>query len=277
MTLIVSYSEIFKWQTCQRQYYYRYHLGYAPVIDSGPMGLGIKGHKLLEVFYEALKSGLTKEESLKKTLETAEKIMREASITDLSILKAWTLVDNYIRANDFTTEIELIENRFLVPVSNFSDDPVMSDVQIGFTPDVVFRRNGGFLDIEDYKFTGRAWSQSKMNRFSQIKLYQIFLESMGYDISRTILRFFNTTTGKITIKPYTATAIEKETLIRDFLAGVREVVMYRKGSLHYLAPRTVNYTACQFCKFEFPCTLEAEGKDASRTLEAEYVYHNRRR
>lgn len=268
---IVSFSEVAKWQTCQKQYYYNYILDRRPLELSDAITTGIKGHRLLQTFHEFLRDGKTKEEALKLTLESAKKLMREAGL-DTDLLSAWTLVDNYIRATTFTAEAILVENRFLLPASMLTDDPDLAHVQIGFTPDVVFERKGKKLDVEDYKFIQRAWPKSKVNRFPQLKLYQIFLGKMNYDISRSILRFFNVKTGKITEQNYVLGSVEAQTLTEDFIAGVREVVKYKEAPsvTHKLAPRTMNYGACQFCAFEYPCSLQAEGKDATKTLENLY-------
>jgi hypothetical protein len=273
VSIVVSYSEIFKYQVCVRQYYYRFILGLAPIEESDAISTGVKGHKLLQDFYELLREGKDKEEAFKHVTENANKLMKSESFTDFSLLKAWTLVDNYIRETDFTSEAIIIENRYLFPAAILSDDPLLTDVQIGFTPDVVFERPSGRIDIEDAKFVQRAWSKSKLNRFQQVKLYQVFLDRMGYDISRGIVRFFNLATAKSYIQVYTMGEFEEKTLIHDFMAGVKDVVRFKTQSHEELAlaPRTMNYTACQFCQFEFPCTLEAEGKDASKTLDSQFV------
>lgn len=275
---IVSYSELFKWDTCHRQYYYRFTLGLKPIEESGPITLGIKGHTLLQSFYESLKLGNTKEVALEDTRRQAVKLMESEKLGDFGILKAWTLVDNYIRETDFTSNAVLVENRFLFPFVRiappaFVDLHGLHDVQIGFTPDVVFERAGGLFDVEDSKFVARAWSKSKLNRFQQAKLYQIFLKKMGYNVTRSTVRFFNVTTGAIKAQNYTLIQAEEETLIHDFINGVKEVLKYRSQPTPVLekARRTMNYTACQFCAFEFACTLEAQGKDASKTLSTEFV------
>jgi len=286
--MIISYSELFKFQTCKRQYQYSFGLGLRPIEESGPIATGSAGHKLLQVLYELLREGVDKEKALVTVTRKAKELSTIAGtgLVDFNMLKAWTLVENYIRETDFVNEVELVENRFLVPIEVIlSDIEVdrfnLNDVQIGFTPDLVCKRKGDKLDIEDAKFVGRAWSKSKLNRYPQLKLYQIFLKRMGYDISRTVLRFFNTTTGEITTRPYILGVAEEENLIKDFIDGVIDLVQFKglPDSVKVQAPRTMNYTACQFCAFEFPCSLEAEGKDASKTLEnlykkSEYDYNN---
>lgn len=270
--IIVSYSEVFRWLTCHRQYYYNFILGLAPVDVNGPMDTGTKGHRLLQDFYEAKRAGMDKEKALEHITAKANKIMSEEGITDAHLLLAWVLVRNYIMGTEFTAEAILIENRFLLPVANLVDDPELSNVVIGFTPDVVLERSGRFLDVEDFKFVEKAWSKSKLDRFPQTKLYEIFLKAMGYNVSRTLIRFFNVKTGKIIEHPYVTTEEERETLLHDFLEGVREIVRYKQQKLPFkYTPRTMNYTACTYCSYVFPCTLEAQGKDATKTLESQYV------
>ena len=276
MTYIVSYSEVVKHQTCQRQHYYRFILNRKPVEEYVPMQIGIKGHKLLQDFYNLMREGHSKEEALARTQQVAKKIIQEKQVTDFSILIAWTSVDNYIRATNFTAEAILVENRFLLPASKLIshvDGLDLDQVHIGFTPDVVFQRSGGFIDIEDAKFVGRAWSQREKDRFSQLKLYQVFMEAMGYDISRCLIRFFNVKTGKTDTQPYVMETEEKPILIRDFMQGVKAVVESRSKSPEEqtLAPRTMNYGACKSCPFVFPCNLEAKGKSAANTLKNMYT------
>lgn len=272
MTTAISYSEVFAWQTCKRQHYYKFILGRFPIESSDAILTGVKGHQLLQKFYELMRSGTSKEDALAAVTKRARELADATKFADFNLLKAWSLVDNFIRDTDFSSEVALVENRFLIPVSLFSDDEELAHVHIGFTPDTVLKRKGDFYDVEDAKFVQRAWSKTKLDRYVQTKLYQIFLESMGYSVSRTLLRFFNVETKKIYEHPYTLQGAERETIIRDFLSGVKEIVRFKEGpseALQY-APRTMNYTACQGCAFVFPCTLEAQGKDASKTLQNQY-------
>lgn len=280
-SIVVSYSEIFKFQTCPRQYYYRFILNRAPIEESEAIATGIKGHRLLQSFYESLQAGSSKEKALADTKRKAEQLMKESNIPDFLLVKAWTLVDNFIRGTEFTAATLLVENRFLLPLERLADAhgiqaDDLKDVQIGFTPDLVTERKGGKIDIEDAKFIQRAWSKSKISRFPQLKLYQLFMELMGYDISRCMLRFFNVKTSSITTEPYTMMEEEKYILARDFIFGIRDTIALKNADpeRQRQAHRTMNYTACQYCQFEYPCTLEATGKSAQITLETQYTKSN---
>ena len=276
---VISFSEVYKWDTCHRQWYYRFDLGLKPIEESNAINTGIKGHGLLQFFYRALKEGKTKEEAWEITRRAANLLIKNESMTErAALLVAWTLVDNYIRDTDFTSKAVLVENRFLIPVSAVVSSSIvdayrLQDVQIGFTPDVMFNREGNFYDVEDAKFVGRAWPKKKLDMFQQAKLYQIFLRRMGYDVSLSVIRFFNVTTGKITVKNDPLTIDEEKIILDDFLDAVQEVNRYKKSSPEQLkrTRRTANYTTCQFCAFAYPCHLERQGKNATMTLENEYT------
>lgn len=269
---ITSFSELYKWDTCQRQFYYNFTLGLVPVTMSEAINTGIKGHKLLQSFYEGLMNGFSKEEALEATHTKAKKLM-ESDKNNFDLLFAWTLVEKFIKETTFTANAVLAENRFLFPASALTDDPELEGLQIGFTPDVVFKRNGDFYDVEDAKFVKRAWGVKKMDMFPQAKLYQVFLRRMGYNVSRSIVRFFNTTTGKIEAKPYPLTSVQEKILIEDFVEGIKILKNFKERpiELQAKARRTSNYTQCQYCAFSLPCSLEAEGKNAEKTLNHMYT------
>lgn len=271
--MIISFSEVNKWDQCKRAYYYNFTKNLRPLEESDPITTGGKGHKLLQTFYTAMQNGFTKEDALEKVKLHASKLLEENKFTDL--LKAWILVNNYIETTDFISEVVLVENRFQFPAHLLCpEESFFEGIQIGFTPDVVFKRKGGFHDVEDAKFVGRAWSQKKLNRFPQAKLYQIFLRRMGYNVSRSSIRFFNTSTNKVTVQNAELKQEEETNLLNDFLDGVVEVAEYRKNLLtgyEYPLRRTMNYATCQYCAFEEPCTLEAQGKDASKTFKYQFT------
>ena len=270
--LIVSYSELVKFQTCERQHWYRFGEDLQPQTETDAVDTGKKGHKLLQDFYELMRMGHSKEEALAIVKAKAGREMASEEVPDFNKVIAWTLIENYITETDFTSEVTLIENRFLFPASRLTDDPFYEGVYIGFTPDVVFERKGGFLDIEDAKFIQRAWGFKKIERFPQAKLYQVFMKAMNYNVSRTIIRFFNVKTGALTFKNYTLGSKEAANLTRDFLRGIVPLVETKRGprEIFAQAPRTMNMNACQYCSYAFICGLEAEGKDASKSMKAEF-------
>lgn len=287
MTEIISYSEIFKWDTCHRQYYYAFDLNLRPVETSDAIDKGNKGHALLEVMYNSLREGSTKEQALAAVHATAKKMMSKpvksggilsalpvAVAPDYNLLNALTLVENYIQKTDHFQDAELIENRFLIPVSTLTDTaPDLDDVLIGFTPDVVFKR-GNFYDIEDFKFGARMWSQYKLARYTQSKYYHIFMKRLNFNVSRSSIRFFNVANGDVKLHPFDLKEGEEEILIYELIEGIREVMAHRKYPFKSVARRTTNYTVCQFCQYAEPCSVEAQGKSAEHLFKNDYIKSN---
>jgi hypothetical protein len=162
----------------------------------------------------------------------------------------------------------LVEKPYIVPLSD------SIDLQLGFTADLVWDYHDRRLDIEDYKFVGRAWSQNKLARYNQLDMYLIFLRMLGYDAKRGVLRFFNTTTGKPYHKVYNPDKTTQDILFSDFLIAATEAQEFLElpvAEQRKRAIRTFNYNTCSWCHFNYPCTLEAQGKDASNTLAMEYT------
>ncbi len=276
--ITVSYSEVTRMDVCAKQYYYRYILGLQPLNETIPIATGKKGHKFLQTFYTLLSQGKTIEEAIKVVEKQALEMMTTQSMLDGSLLKAWTLVKNYMDSYKLSkSESVIVEGRFQVPASRFSDDPVFNGVMIGFTPDLVTQRMGGFCDIEDAKFVGKAWSDAKLDQYQQLRLYEIFLKEMGYNISRTILRFFNTAKdgkGSITEHKYVTNPAERKIILDEFLVAVKRVVEFKRQPLPIIiaqSRRTLDTNTCQFCQFKFPCSLERKGQSAENTLRTEYI------
>lgn len=273
--MIISYSEIFRFQTCPRQHYYRFVLGKRPVTESQAINTGNNGHILLDIAYNMLAEGKSKEEIFpvlrEKVIELVDKALDRGHI-DITSAIAETLIENYFNTEDLSFKTLYIENRFLLPLSRLTDDPFYEDIEIGFTPDVVFERVGGFIDIEDSKFVQKAWGGKKLERYTQTKYYHIFMESIGYAVSINKIRFFNVATGKTYTKPYTLTKDERDILVEDLLRGIRPLVEHKRQTAEELAktPRIMNYMTCERCSFNFVCSREAEGKDMSKTLAIEF-------
>lgn len=258
--MIISFSQVYCWQTCKREFYYKYGLGLTPANESNAIAIGVYGHKLLETFYKALQKGATKEEA--RIAIQSHKLNYET----LEMVNAWVLVDNYIRALDLKGSIVQVERAFILPTA--------MDLTIGFTPDLIWDYKDKRLEAEDYKFIGRQWPNNKLARYSQLNLYTTFLERLGYDVKLGTLRFFNVKTMKISKKEYTPSRIVKDRLYEEFIVAALEAAEFLSlpvAEQKDIAIRTINYTVCQWCKFNFPCTLELEGKDASKTFAAEYV------
>ncbi len=270
--MIVSYSEVAKYQKCPRQFYYGILKGHRQIEMSDAISVGVFGHTLLQRYFGCIKAGMSHVSSVAAMNDKAKELNKTL---DFRLLTAWTLVTEYLKKLDFKATALFVENRFLVPASNLTDDPYFKDIEIGLTPDLVIQRTGDFLDVEDFKFTQREWDTTSKQRASQVKIYQLCLESMGYKVTRSRFRFFNTKTGVLSDYSSTMNSLERIHVKQDFLEGVRLVVEAKKlfeakGEDTYY-PRTLNFLECRYCPFKFPCELEFNGKDASNTFKTQYT------
>lgn len=276
--MIVSYSEVSCFQRCEREYYYRYGLGLRPNNNSSAIDMGTFGHSMLEIFYKGIQQGLSRQEAFEKMqaqfpMPKAPKNTKLGLLAEdsLSFAKASAYVEKYAKEVDLAGVPLHVEQVFKFQIEK------ESDLWVGFTPDLIWQNDHGMAFVEDYKFTGRKWNNNQLSRYSQINLYILFLQMMGYNIDRGWIRFFNTSMthsdNPFSKKFYDPTNDELEILKGDFLRAAYKVVEFKSlpvAAQRMLASRTLNYTLCQYCKFVEPCNIEAKGQDASRTLRANY-------
>lgn len=258
---IVSFSEVYTWQTCRREFYYHYGLGLTPIEDKESIYKGVQGHRLLQNFYRGIQRGLTKDEAREEMRE----FFREEKMHEL--VEVWMMVEKYIQDLKLEGEAVLVEEAFVVPVAG------EDSLSIGFTPDLVWNQKGKRIIIEDYKFVGRMWAKSKLSRYTQLDLYNAFLHKMGFNVTRGVLRFFNLATNTFPYQVYTPSQTRLDNLYKEFVESALEIQQFKNLPIEQqkeAAIRTINYTVCQWCSYIFPCNLEQDGKDASKTLATQY-------
>jgi hypothetical protein len=257
----VSFSEVYAWQTCQQQFFYKHSLKLQPISTSSALKTGIDGHTLLKTFYTAIQDGHSKKEALSKVTD-----LFNGKLTPETVI-AFGLVENYI------ADLDLKGKAVIVDRPNYVEFPHLG-ITVAFTPDLLWHYASKRLDLEDYKFVGRLWSKPQLARYVQLDLYNALLRILGYRIGSSKLRFFNTTTKKVSHKTYDPTQTRLDNIMKEFLAIALKIAEYKSLSLDEQKEQTVrtfNYTTCRWCKFTFPCDLELDGKDATKTLLNEYV------
>lgn len=266
---VISYSEVAIYQQCTQRYYYHFGLG-LKALDMGPaITTGIDGHKMLERYYKAVLEGKDQESALAKMHNSVETMTAEK-------LKAWMLANSY--AQEFSSKGKplLVEEAIIFkPEESLSLGVLGLDgLTVGFTPDLVWETKNGHIQVEDYKFVGRAWSKKKLAHYRQLNLYIVFLRALGYNVTEGILRFFNTTTNQSSSYSFKPTSRELEILKNDFVKEalkVREFRLQPVVEMREAASRTLNYSTCSYCPFNYPCSLEAKGLSAQKTFATQYT------
>lgn len=260
---IVSYSEIYSFQTCMRQYYYANTLDLRPVNERGSLKKGISGHRMLQSYYDAVHIGKDKDDAMQEVLDNLP--------TDLEpeMLSAYALVNNFVQELDKEIrkyEILYVEEPFLLRIDN--------GLTIGFTPDIVYKKDAEHI-IEDGKFISRMWPKNKLTRYTQLDIYNSLLRKLGIPISKGYIRFLNVETGRINKQLYNPDDERLKNIYDEFITLARKVKAFKDQPVadqKIGALRTLNYHAvCQGCDYVLPCDFELSGKDASKTLLTQYI------
>lgn len=266
---VISYSEVTIHQQCTQRYYYHFGLGLKPIEQSAAISTGVDGHKMLERYYKGLRSGKSQESALSSMHNSEERMTGEK-------LKAWMLANAY--AKDFNSKGQplMVEEPIVYAPKESLELGVLglNQLKVGFTPDLVWETKAGHIQVEDYKFVGRAWSKSKLRHYRQLNLYIAFLQELGYKVTEGVLRFFNTTTNQSSSYSFKPSAAELKLLKIDFVREALKIREFRTQPVAEMAEqatRTLNYSICSYCPFNYPCSLEAKGLSAARTFATQYT------
>lgn len=259
--MIISYSEVKSGQACMYRYYYQYGLGLVPKHEGNAINAGHAGHSIMKVFYRAIRNGSTRQDALELARLELDKYTSLHDFNERAV-RAWALAEHYI------SNLSLKGTPVLV------DEPLQLDLtseygfKIGFTPDLLWDDV-----VEDYKFVGKAWSNNKQDRYSQLDLYTVFLRMMGYTVNRAVLRFFNLQTNKVTQKTIDINPTKLNTVFNDFVKKASELRDFKElpvAAQRLEATRTFDEGTCNWCKYILPCTYELSGLDASKTLSTQF-------
>jgi hypothetical protein len=262
---VVSLSEVSTFQTCEQQWLYGYYFGYRSITPSYAIKAGVEGHKMLENFYKNFRDT----DNIKQATDYMYEMLPADKKTP-PVVRAFMLVKNYIDT-EFAAEAKdyeslHVEKKFFVPVS---DNLIMA-----LQPDLtkVYKKRRKLL--EDYKFTGKAWSQKQLTQHKQLDVYDALLEDAGEPVDRSLLRFFNHETMKMTVFNKPVNRERRDRIKKHVIRVAERIAKIKRLSPEEIRERvspTMNYMTCKFCPFVFPCSLELEGKSAEKTFQMEYT------
>jgi hypothetical protein len=246
--MIVSGSELATFNECEMQHHYKYVKGYNPNSESIAIMTGNFGHDNQEQFFKSIESGKTKEEALNAITPIANNEFG---------LKAASL--SYRFCSDFNVDSGkpvIIEKKMIVPLTE--------DIDIGFTPDLLWEYNSGEMKLFDWKFTGRTWSEKAAQMHYQLPSYVGHLNrTFGYKITHINYVFFNTKSAeaKYKIQSFRVNDTEVDSIVDDQIKAAD-----RLGATEPYDVFRINHkNICDYCVFQFPCSLERKGKDATET------------
>lgn len=261
--MIVSGSEIATLNSCEMQYYYQFVLGLWPKDESVAISQGKAGHTNCEQFFKAIQLGATKEEALQEMIPVA---------MDAESLKACSLASKF--CEDFNVASGkplLVEEQKVVPLEG--------RVKIGLTPDLVWRYNSGKVDLIDFKFSGRAWSQEASEIHYQLPSYRYYLaKNFGIKADKLKYVYFNTKNqneDKYKIHTFTVTDQETEEVVRDQIKSIDRLIEFREAPVAWSrkeAKRINKVFVCDYCPFKFPCRLGRKGLEKKEQQALNLMY-----
>lgn len=269
--MIISNSNIDTYQSCEMRAFFSYKLALQPVESNVAISMGVLGHSLMELYFQAIIEGQTRSEAT-------------AIITE----KAFTSLTNQFDVNKTlslaTNMISWIEDHHWTPVA--AEQTFKIDLPNGhtfaMTVDGIFRRESGIkkgsLVLVDYKFTGQYWTDNEVNVAQQVTKYAAYLNKYKfYNIKDVAYMMANTRSNlkdpdkmlKIKWAPYSeerANRIieENEKLMDRYAQFYNNVTM--KTALHAVKPYV-----CKICPFAKDiCPMDLDGKSLDRTIEINY-------
>ena len=291
----VSHSEVDNYLLCRRKHYYGYGLSLERVSKSAALATGTAGHRVLEVFYEALLGlGSTAQEQLaawdqaferaKEELDTIVKegytdADRRATLHDILFNEDW----GYF-ANEFITRngwrILAVEQEFTL----LYDEATESTYP--FVVDVIAEDPDGKVVVIDHKFVYDFYTPTQTDLQPQIPKYIGALRAMNYPVAYGAYNMLRTRK----IKEPTSDSMSYYMILKPNVDRVLNTFMEQLGvaaeiqALKELsiedqekrAYRTANKMVCQSCSFRDICSTELVGGNVELMKKTEYKIRERK-
>lgn len=273
--MIVSNSDIYSYQKCERRFYYERILELRPKEYPSAMEIGTFGHKLMEEFFTVLLEGGTYEDAAHAT---GQHLIAEINHPERTKIYRHVLAFGaYFLQQPWK----------LIAIEEKGNHPVAPGREFGFTPDLIIEftqgPKRGQQAVMDYKFTGQYWNDRQLNTFQQIPKYIIYKnERDGTNIRTGGVVMLNTraaenATGQqlFLIKWVPITKKKLETIKYE-----NEILVERVAPFFAMPPenaerlvvRTVDHYNCKMCWFaDDLCPMDMDGRDTSRVIERNYI------
>ena len=278
ITIIVSNSDIYSFQKCERKFYYERVLQLRPKEYPEAMEIGTFGHKLMEEFFTVILNGGSYEDA---AAATGQHLIAEINRPERTKIYRHVLAFGaYFLEQPWK----------LVALEEKGSHPVAPGREFGFTPDLILEwtmgPKRGQLAVMDFKFTGQYWNDKQINMFQQVPKYIAYKN----DRDGTNIRM-----GGVVMLNTRATAKDSGTklfLVKwvpitkkklDVIRYENEILVERVAPFFKMPPenaerlvvRTVDHYQCKLCWFaDDLCPMDLNGQDTSRVIERNYILND---
>lgn len=284
--MIVSNTEITSFSTCKRAHYYRFIMELEPKehILSKALFRGIVGHRIWEVYYQALKDGLSVDEAKQLGLARQEeellKVVREnPEHYDLIqiVMELKTLFDTYVevyRVDDFRPlEVETVFSTTMRPGLDYG-------LRLDVLAEMTKGEYRGDIVVLDHKFLYNFKTPDEIDMDGQLPKYISTVRANGIVVTKgrfNMIRYRslknNAPEDLFERKWLYAKKAETEQIWRD-QTKVADEIEYMKqlspAAASENAVRNMSPYICRSCYFKKLCKLELNGQDITNAVVMDY-------
>ncbi|MCP4607041.1 MAG: PD-(D/E)XK nuclease family protein [Proteobacteria bacterium] len=180
----LSFSQLYCFSACSRQYEYRYIQKIAPAHKSASLCFGSALHQVLEFYYVNYQKPGTDElqdrfrDAWKKQLASSLPIQYGKDETSDGLLdKGVELLSVFKKKAPAYGEIVSVEQPFTIEVIDFTSGEVLPPVIGAF--DLVTRDNGQ-VTVTDHKSCKQKWDERRLAQDLQLSSYHYAAGQLGY-------------------------------------------------------------------------------------------------
>ena len=268
----ISHSMADAYMSCQKKFEYAHIKKIMPVTTPEALARGIYGHKIMELFFTAIKEGTVPSQ--------AKSIAFLNAMDDPKYFnKIWNRIEHFIDEIYPTlgwVEVISIECTYRLDVG--------TRFQFPFTVDLVVRLESGEVAAIDFKFGADAYSDEMLQLYPQLPKYVGGLRILGanglLDHEAPTLAFYVFIRSRANIADKTkfveihevkATDVRiRNSFIEQDRVAAAIIAHEEDASRPY--PRTFNNN-CKYCPFIDLCIAEMNGKDSEQVKTMEDVLY----
>jgi len=275
--IVISPSQMQVWDRCENQWKFNYRWGYIPVRTKDYFQVGTFVHALLAVHYKARMEG--RRDTWDEVLAYANNDVDFGSM-DTNEITSWKravrIVQRYLAeyapVHDNFRILD-VERHFIVPMQS----PGGIEYKLQGYFDLLIELDGRMY-LFDHKTVGqsRFWTNAEAEMDPQMTLYQLGLNTQGYNIHATMINQLNT----YDYKEFNAVPVEKlykrldtyrtPAQIENMSLEVGKVIDEIVKSLETDSYRKSLRKDCKSCPYREPCLLELKGIDVTNYMAATF-------
>lgn len=276
--IIISISQADSWLTCQRKWMFSYLFEKQSDHLSRALAIGVIGHDILAVRYQALKNGMSDIDSQQEAWKKLSEYFSDGTYEPEILAVVHGLLSRYFE-NDSLAGLEIleVEEDFFVPIND--------QFWFGMRIDLLLKDSRGRIRLIDHKFMYDFATPDALKQNSQMPKYMAGLRFAGYPVVEAYLNMFRTrfkphlignkTDADLFSRAPVGITEERIKMNLEYQLRISERIVERRAlPLEVAVDESLpvqNQMICKNCPFRDPCMKMNEGMGAERALGTGYV------